>query len=866
MNKIIFTIFFLIFNQILVAQIFDNFSDGDFVNNPTWYGDESSFCVNANQQLQLNALIAGDASLLLPVTLPNDICDIRLFVEFKFSPSTNNYSCVFMKNISTDLSQIDLMGDTSAGIYLQMGENLSNDALELFYKRGTESISICRGTEGLIASAIALNIKLLYHPIGLWEIWVDESLNGNYRLDASGICPEIVNFNTLGLYCKYTSSNISKFYFDNIYCGPQIIDTIPPKINQITGNEDGRSVTIKYSESVTPETALNTNNYLIDNRIRPDSASFTSDQFSEVVLVFQTPLEDRIEHQLEISEIKDMSENQISDSIYNFQCISIRRNDIIITEIMADPSPIVNLPECEYLEIFNRGVEDTAVLIHWTLQIGNNTKELPEIKIPPREYALILGNAFSNYFTHLPFIFCVSSLSIANDGQTIALYNQRNEVMHSVSFMNSWHNNVIKQNGGWSLEMKDVGNPCGEKDNWDSSTSENGGTPGEENSIITNNEDYLFPIIKKVTVLDSVTVKVFFSETIINGVTKFNFQIDKDIIIESVSDVPPTNSSFILHLANCLELKTIYTISITDSIVDCVGNQAVFASFNFAIPEKVDSFDLVINELLFNPFNESNADFIEIYNRSDKVIDLSEILIGVGGTNFPDKAVVADGSGFQLFPSNYVVISKNAENTLNDYYVANKSHLISSDSLPAFSNSEGIIYLTDRAFRVIDKIMYDEKMHYPMLISTDGVSLERVHFNRKTQDENNWKSSAESNGFATPTYQNSQYSDTVALTEQFYVSPEVFSPNNDGFDDFSEIFCNFSESENRVSIGIYDKNGNLVKQLVNNKICNKNEIFLWDGISKFNQIVAESLYLIKIDYWNMNGKRSCKKKFVGVVR
>ena len=45
----------------LLAQVTDDFSDGDFTQNPIWSGTTEQFTVNNNKQLQLNAGGEGTA-------------------------------------------------------------------------------------------------------------------------------------------------------------------------------------------------------------------------------------------------------------------------------------------------------------------------------------------------------------------------------------------------------------------------------------------------------------------------------------------------------------------------------------------------------------------------------------------------------------------------------------------------------------------------------------------------------------------------------------------------------------------------------------------------------------------------------------
>ncbi|MDZ7848102.1 MAG: lamin tail domain-containing protein [Owenweeksia sp.] len=60
---------------------------------------------------------------------------------------------------------------------------------------------------------------------------------------------------------------------------------------------------------------------------------------------------------------------------------------------------------------------------------------------------------------------------------------------------------------------------------------------------------------------------------------------------------------------------------------DCNGNVGALDTLLFALPSLPQAGELIINELLFNP-PSGGADFVEIYNHSDKYFDLSNLRLG----------------------------------------------------------------------------------------------------------------------------------------------------------------------------------------------------------------------------------------------
>ena len=118
---------FIILPFIGMAQVTDDFSDGNFTENPSWTGTDSCFFVNNSFQLQSTATVAGTAYLSLTVA-PSDEMEWRFWLRENFSPSSNNYAEVWLSADQRDFRQ------ASQGYFLRFGAKGSDDAIELYRK------------------------------------------------------------------------------------------------------------------------------------------------------------------------------------------------------------------------------------------------------------------------------------------------------------------------------------------------------------------------------------------------------------------------------------------------------------------------------------------------------------------------------------------------------------------------------------------------------------------------------------------------------------------------------------------------------------------------------------------------------------
>jgi hypothetical protein len=300
----------------------------------------------------------------------------------------------------------------------------------------------------------------------------------------------------------------------------------------------------------------------------------------------------------------------------------------------------------------------------------------------------------------------------------------------------------------------------------------------------------------------------------------------------------------------------IYAISFDSTLKDCSGNGIDnIAMVRAAIPDSIRQSEIVINELLFNP-QSGGSRFVELFNRSAKVLDLSELILSgkdliPGETNSGEPVST---ERFLLFPEEYAVISPDIEDICLRYYCWDQKNFIKMKNFPSLDDDTGIVVLARKDNNlVVDKFRYDHEMHYPLLTKEEGVSLERLNPEKSSESSENWHSASETSGFATPGHQNSQQANDPDNGSQVVLSPEIFSPDNDGKEDVLSIRVNAGEPGYQATIIIFDERGREVKRLINNILISNTEIFYWDGIDDDRNKAPIGLYIVYVEIQKPDG-------------
>jgi hypothetical protein len=860
MKKVLTTLFLLSVGS-ATAQFSDGFTDGNFTDNPEWTGDAALFEVNGSGQLHLAATAADTAFLTTASTIISKT-EWSFWLKMSFNTSANNHVRVYLVS-----DREDLEGPLN-GYFLQAGG--SNDSV-LFFRQQGSLLTRLFTCPGLFTgkSLNTLRFSITRDETGIWEVMADSTGGMNLHFEGTFTDNLISSTQFFGIWCRFTSSNGSKFYFDDLKAGPVIQDTVPPLLlaTEVKGEDSLRLVFSKTVDalSVVPE------NFSLGSGAMPVSALPDPADASVVQLAFAVPFPDPSCDSVDITGITDMKGNLMSDTSGSFCHYHARQFDVVIIEILADPEPPVGLPASEFIELFNRSGHPVR-LKNWTLFYGSYSKVFPDLTIDPSGYLILSADTSFLQFGVMGRLF-TSSYNLPNESALLVLKDERGRVIHSVNYSAEWYGSSFKKEGGWSLEMLDPWNPCGCGGNWQPSENVSGGTPGRINSVNRPNPDTVAPRLMRAAITGDDRLQVLFSEPMdsltLRSTPEWKIN-DTAVAAQDVAFLRPDHSAIELRKTTGFIRGVTYEVRPPGDAADCSGNPVPPESLlTTAVPETPGPGDIVINEILADPWPEGSR-FIEIYNRSGKPFDLSAIIISYIP---PDTGSSTAMQGplsslpFLLMPSDYGVICEDCDEVIRRYGASCPERFQSLGSFPAFSNKGGRVLLQRGPdSEIIDRVDYSEGMHHPLLSSTEGISLERVSPDRSSQEVSNWHSAASSAGFATPGERNSQWwTGADEGTGEVTLDPPVFSPDNDGKEDLLHILCRPGEPGFLATVVVYDSRGRKIRQVAGNELIPTEGVFTWDGFTDGRTRAAAGIYIIYVELLKTDGTVKKFKKTAAIA-
>ncbi|HUW05398.1 MAG TPA: lamin tail domain-containing protein [Williamwhitmania sp.] len=835
------------------CDIDEDFESGEL---PAWqsiadWKIDQATVLNGTYSLRHNGLPSGNLSTLaIPgaIDLTKDAGIVSAVVKNgDWNPSSDNSFYLFV-SYNQEVSSTLLPTGYAIGV------NVSGDSdtLKVWYINKGIAQKELVSTNVLWSESTAASISLLCRPNGKQILEVNhQQFSFNDTL--------LKQVNTIGLVYRYTATRAGLLWADDISACRFLLG---PKLVTATYTESN-ALRLLFSEEIANLEIQNNAIRIWSNgqEIPPQSLSL---QGKKIYWVSNSNIPRHIT--VAWTGLKDNEGNTSSDSVNIDLDPFVDFGSVVINEIMADPTPAIGLPECEYVELFNR-TSDTLSLNGWHLTVGNNTASLGSISILPFHYLTLtttscktqgeLGNTGAVGISSFP--------SLANAGATILLTNQIAKTISTVSYSSNWYGDSPKADGGYSLEKIDANNLSDNQRNWAASNDPTGGTPGRENSVMQSNPDTQPPRILSASIAGSDLLLLTFSECLNpKTISAEYFSTDnQNEIVELTLEGNPTKA-VVLKFGEQFTENTIYELSIHSGITDLAGNYLAETKVPFALTRLPQWQEVVINELLFNPYPGS-ADFVEIYNPSTIPFNLKDLNLyrrnSEGELESLCRLCTTDRI---ILPNEYYAFSPSPSVVL-PFYSCPKPENFFAASIPTMNDDAGTVVLTDTLGERIDEVTYSDKQHYKILASTEGVSLERVNPTLPPDEPSNWQSAAQTVGYATPVAKNSCFRKFDTNTSLLSIDPEIFSPNSDGYNDVTHIRFNLSTPGWSATITIYNSKGQEVRKLLNNGLVDVTGDVVWNGLNNSNQQVGIGIYVVVAELFNLNGEVKKQKKAVVVA-
>jgi hypothetical protein len=824
------TLLLIVVNCLVWGQFSDDFSDGDFTASPSWIGQTANFIVNTDNELQLNALAVTDTSYLSVATTSINNTTWDFYLRMDFNPSSSNYTRVYLVSDNSDLKA------SLNGYFVLIGNTA--DEISLYRQDGTATTEIIDGLDDAVnADTVKARIRVTRDGAGNWELLRDTTGGFNFFSEGTTLDASHTTNTNFGVFCKYTSTRSDKFFFDNL--GDPYIDATLPTIDTVTV-VSATEIDVHFSEAMDQTTSETAANYSVDAGIgTATSAVLDGGDPSLVHLTLPVAMTSGVTYVLTVNNVEDFSGNPInSPSNYNYDYIVFATpvaEDVIITEFVADPSPPNGLPEVEYVELYNRS-NKTFDLSGWTLSDDGGSGTFGSYTLAPGEYLLVCGTGdCAQFFVSNSTEIALPSLNNTEDA--IVIKDDLGNLIDSIYYTIDWYNDNSKEEGGWSIERKHLNSPCSDINNWAASTDQIGGTPALQNSVFTDQDDTTPPFISAVSVNSATNVTLTFNETL-------------DTIPQGVMSITPSATLSWNHVdkinmnvdINTLQVNVLYSLSVED-VHDCWGNTMLPVIVEIGLADSIELEDIILNEVMFNPLT-GGSDYVEIYNNSDKIIDLAEVYLA----NWDDDSIAnyksLSDEQYLLFPEEYALVAEDTLAVTNDFSIYGVGTFLEAD-MPTYPNDSGTVFLLSKDAVILDYFHYDEDFHFDLLTDEDGKALERITFGGGMNNPDNWHTAAENVEWGTPGYLNSQTFMPNA-TGQVSIDPQMFSPDSDGFQDVLTINLEFQTNDNVVDIEIFDNQGRLIRLLKDNFFVGNEALVTWDGINDEGEKASIGSYVILV--------------------
>ncbi|MCD7930627.1 MAG: lamin tail domain-containing protein [Tannerellaceae bacterium] len=397
---------------------------------------------------------------------------LELEVTLDFKP-TNSNNCRIQVFSYTNLTLTEKF-------YIQIGNN--NTQISLYWQDTGNPVLCIGGRRSLIESPYTkVYIRLLLLESKTWVLQTRTENEPVYTTEGTynRTVPDYIKKGTFMITCRYIKSRISTFWFDNISIqsyeegSPGDKDDIPELENIIIRSLS--QIELAYTAPVNISTAVVT----ITGMGKAEKLAYRENNAC-VLCDFPFQLEKEETYELEIKGLKTIAGTNVPTEKWE---IAVEEGNtpppepppaekytagmVLINEIMADPKGLTELPETEYIELYNASGESIS-LNEWIFTYGTQNVKLPEVILPAGGYLVLFreGRAITVDATGIELPLSNFPSALSNTGKDLSLTAPDGTRIDEVAYG--------KATSGRSWER--------EGENWHLSLDSRGGTPGSKNS------------------------------------------------------------------------------------------------------------------------------------------------------------------------------------------------------------------------------------------------------------------------------------------------------------------------------------------------------------------------------------------------
>ena len=799
-----------------------------------WDGDLDAFVVEGERLRLLDARTPapGVASLYFPAAVRDTAC-FTLGVELDFSPSASNAATWWLA-ADRPLTQAGV-----AGFGVEIGGiSGSDDAFVLFHDDGTDRVDILSTAPGSAGGdPVIADLAVCFGESRGWEL-VAAFPDGTTDARGPNATPAPLAGSFTGITGRYTSSRNGLLFFDAISVGPVFVDTEAPQL-VLAEALDARMVRLLADEALDPAAAASPTQYTVaaNTVVEVDVAGAT------VVLRLADDLTSGVPTAVEVAGWRDLAGNTAGALRTTVTFVAPRivgPFEVVISEIMADPTPAVGLPAVEYVELFNAGTGAVS-LDDLRFVRGGDTLALPQNQtLAPGAYLALAGEEVPGDARYVAY---PQLPALTNGGATLALVARDGSRVDEVSYTPAWHLGT-RDDGGYSLERIDLAQACvvGQR-NWTSSDALSGGTPGGANSVAATLPADSLRIVRR-AIVDPATLTVDLNRSLGAGALADAFELDfRDVVDVREGE---RRGSYLLTLDAPLDRGSFDRVALSRGVGTCAPQDlASRRRLVVGIPEAATPGDIELNEVMYDPL-AGQGRYVELANTTDRLLSLDALRLArldsgrVGPLFEPEETVL-------LPPGGLVALADDRERLLGEFPTADPALAFATD-VPTLGAQECLRLFDPVAEEVHWTVCYAEDWHNRAYANTDGVSLERISLAEPPTRGDNWTSAASTSNFGTPTLANSQRapatptppSGTLALVSQ------TLSPDGDGFEDQLELRYAFGDPETLARFEVFDLAGRPVLTADGDVSPGANGTWRWDGVDDDGAAAAVGTYVLRV--------------------